>query len=53
MALTEPTADWEIFAAAVSSEDTKKEFTSMLASWLAETPTNLAFTDLYDTKTGE
>ncbi|WPG98109.1 Hypothetical protein R9X50_00089500 [Acrodontium crateriforme] len=44
--------DWELFAAAVASEQTKNEFTSVIAKWLDSTSTNYAFTDLYDTNTG-
>lgn len=45
--------DWETFCAAIASQDTKTEFISTLAKWLGSTPTNFAFTDLYDTITGE
>ena len=47
------TADWEIFCASIASTSTKDEFTSVVATWLDQTPTNFAFTDLYDTITGE
>lgn len=42
-------ADWQIFCASVASTDTKDEFTSVVSTWLDQTPTNFAFTDLYDT----
>ncbi|KAK1082607.1 hypothetical protein LTR33_003801 [Friedmanniomyces endolithicus] len=44
--------DWELFCAAVASSSTKTQFISTIAKWLGETPTNFAFTDLYDTITG-
>ncbi|OQO13427.1 hypothetical protein B0A48_01655 [Cryoendolithus antarcticus] len=44
--------DWELFCAAIASQDTKTEFISTVAKWLGVTPTNFAFTDLYDTVTG-
>nr|OQO30009.1 hypothetical protein B0A51_01907 [Rachicladosporium sp. CCFEE 5018] len=46
------TEDWELFCAAIASQDTKTEFISTVAKWLGVTPTNFAFTDLYDTVTG-
>ncbi|KAK1073809.1 hypothetical protein LTR74_001663 [Friedmanniomyces endolithicus] len=45
--------DWELFCAAVASSSTKAQFISTIAKWLGETPTNFAFTDLYDTVTGD
>lgn len=45
-------ADWECFAAAVASPDTRDMFIKLLATWVNETPTNRALTDLYDTQTG-
>lgn len=45
--------DWELFVAAVSSEELKGKFISTIARWLGETRTNLAFTDLYDAESGE
>ena len=45
--------DWELFCASVANTDTKNEFISVVARWLGETSTNFAFTDLYDTVTGE
>ncbi|GFP57022.1 glutaminase A [Trichoderma asperellum] len=45
--------DWEMFAAAVAKPDTKAMFISLIAKWINETPTWRAFTDLYDTNTGE
>lgn len=47
------TGDWETFCASIASDSTKAEFISTLAKWLGETPTNFAFTDLYDTITGK
>jgi hypothetical protein len=45
--------DWEMFCASVASEKTKHKFIDTLAMWLGKTPTNFAFTDLYDTVTAE
>ncbi|KAL7901531.1 hypothetical protein HDV63DRAFT_410931 [Trichoderma sp. SZMC 28014] len=45
--------DWELFAAAVANPDTQAMFISLIAKWINETPTWRAFTDLYDTNTGE
>ena len=45
--------DWECFVAAVSSVDTRAMFIKDLATWINETPTNRALTDLYDTITGK
>ncbi|KAK2625981.1 hypothetical protein QTJ16_004243 [Diplocarpon rosae] len=47
------TADWEMWVAAISSPSTKKLFISKLAAWITTTPTYRAFTDLYNTQTGE
>ncbi|EME49235.1 hypothetical protein DOTSEDRAFT_58479 [Dothistroma septosporum NZE10] len=44
--------DWEIFCAAIASSSTKSKFISTIAKWLNQTPTNFAFTDLYDTISG-
>ncbi|KAH7139099.1 glutaminase GtaA [Dendryphion nanum] len=45
-------ADWEMFCAAVASEETRDMFVSNLARWVGETATNLPFTDLYETSDG-
>lgn len=39
--------DWEMFCAAIASDETKNLFTSAVAKWLGETTTNFPFTDLY------
>ncbi|QQK48227.1 Glutaminase GtaA [Penicillium digitatum] len=44
--------DWECFAAAVSSVNTRTMFIKDLATWINETPTNRPLTDLYDTISG-
>ncbi len=44
--------DWEIFCAAIASDDTKKMFIDSLAKWINETPTSGPFTDLYATNNG-
>ncbi|KAJ5970611.1 uncharacterized protein N7479_000529 [Penicillium vulpinum] len=44
--------DWECFAAAISSVDTRAMFIKDLATWINETPTNRPLTDLYDTISG-
>lgn len=47
-------ADWEMFCAAVASDDgTRQLFVEKIATWLAQTVTNLPFGDLYDTISGE
>lgn len=45
-------SDWEMWAAAIASESTKKMLIHDLAKWINETPTQTACTDLYDTKNG-
>lgn len=45
--------DWELFAASIASTSTKDKFIGVIADWLNVTTTNFAFTDLYDTITGE
>lgn len=47
------TDDWALFVAAVSSPSLKQRFISTLADWLGTTPTNFAFTDLYDAVNGK
>ncbi|KAF2873756.1 hypothetical protein BDV95DRAFT_593074 [Massariosphaeria phaeospora] len=45
--------DWEIFCAAVASEQTRDMFIADLAKWVNETPTSRPFIDLYDTNSGK
>ena len=45
--------DWECFAAAVASTDTRTMLIKTLATWINETPTNRPLTDLYDTASGK
>ncbi|KAB5554833.1 hypothetical protein GE09DRAFT_141790 [Coniochaeta sp. 2T2.1] len=45
-------SDWEMFAAAVSSPETKTMFITKLAKWIGSTSTQLAMTDLFDAGTG-
>jgi hypothetical protein len=45
-------SDWEMFAAAIASEDTRHDLMGRLAKWIRDTPTNLPMTDLYDAQTG-
>lgn len=45
--------DWEMYAAAIASPDTKKLLISSLAKWINETPTDRVMTDWYDAQTGE
>lgn len=45
--------DWEMFVAAIASQETREMFHSDIADWINQTPTNRAFTDLYETETGE
>ncbi|KAM0716266.1 hypothetical protein Q7P37_007711 [Cladosporium fusiforme] len=44
--------DWQLFIAAISPSSLKARFISTIASWLNNTSTNFAFTDLYDAVTG-
>ncbi|KAF2468830.1 glutaminase GtaA [Lindgomyces ingoldianus] len=46
-------SDWEVFVAAISSQETRDMFISDLAKWVNETSTSKPFTDLYETATGE
>ncbi|ESZ97777.1 hypothetical protein SBOR_1838 [Sclerotinia borealis F-4128] len=46
-------SDWEMWAAAISSPSTKSMFISKLATWIGVTPTDRAFTDLYNTQTAD
>jgi hypothetical protein len=46
-------SDWEMWAAAISSESTKNMLVRDLAKWINETTTYTACTDLYDTRDGE
>ncbi|KAF2490135.1 glutaminase GtaA [Lophium mytilinum] len=41
--------DWEIWAAAVASDDTRDMFISGIAKWIEETPLDVPFTDIYET----
>ncbi|OWP04752.1 hypothetical protein B2J93_4034 [Marssonina coronariae] len=45
-------SDWEMWAAAVASDETREMFISGLAKWIDETPTRNAMTDWYDAQTG-
>ncbi|KAI1350904.1 glutaminase GtaA [Xylaria sp. FL0043] len=45
--------DWQLWAAAIASEDTKNAFISRIANWINVTPTNRAFGDLWDCITGD
>ena len=45
-------SDWEMFAAAIASENTRHNLMGLLANWIRETPTNAPLTDLYDAQTG-
>lgn len=42
-----------MWVAAIASQSTQTMFVSKLATWINTTPTNRAFTDLYNTQTGE
>lgn len=44
--------DWMMWAAAIASKDTRDLFIQLLARFIDETPTNKAFTDLYDAANG-
>ena len=43
-------SDWEFFAAAVTSQHTRKEILQSVAKWVNETATDRPFTDLYETE---
>jgi hypothetical protein len=45
-------SDWELFCAAIASEETRDMFISDLVKWVNETPTSRPFTDLYQTCDG-
>lgn len=44
--------DWEVFCAAVASEETRDMFIADLAQWVNETPSSNPFSDLYETDDG-
>lgn len=44
--------DWEVFCAAIASQETRDLFIGDLAKWVNETPTSKPFTDLYQTSDG-
>ncbi|KAI1819556.1 glutaminase GtaA [Xylaria intraflava] len=46
-------SDWQMWCAAIASEDTRNNFISRLADWINVTPTNRGLTDLYDCNTGD
>ncbi|PQE08816.1 putative glutaminase protein [Rutstroemia sp. NJR-2017a WRK4] len=46
-------SDWEMWVAAISSASTKSMFISKLATWIATTPTDRAFSDLQNTDTAD
>lgn len=45
-------SDWEVWAAAISSETTRHTIIELIGVWLNETVTDRPFTDLYDSQTG-
>lgn len=45
--------DWMMWSASIASDDTRDMFIKLLADWISTTPTNKAFTDLYDAATGD
>ena len=42
-----------MYVASIAAEDTTAMFTSAIAAWINESPTNRALTDLYDATSGE
>lgn len=44
--------DWEMFCASIASEGTKELFIDDIANWINQTPTQMPFTDLYNTISG-
>lgn len=45
--------DWETWCAAIAAPSTKEMFFDEIANWINVTPTNRAFTDLYDADSGD
>ncbi|MCJ1451234.1 hypothetical protein MMC28_001570 [Mycoblastus sanguinarius] len=45
--------DWQMFVAAIASANTTQMFISDIATWINETPTNRAMTDLYNATGGD
>ncbi|TPX12214.1 uncharacterized protein E0L32_007100 [Thyridium curvatum] len=45
-------ADWEMYCAAIAGPETRAMFISKMATWIGETTTGRALTDLYDAQTG-
>jgi hypothetical protein len=45
--------DWEVFCAAIASEETRDMFIGDLAKWVGETTLSTPFTDLYNTNDGK
>ncbi|KAI1178624.1 glutaminase GtaA [Nemania sp. FL0916] len=45
--------DWQLWAAAIASKETQDDIISRIAKWINITPTNRAFTDLYDCVSGD
>ncbi|KAI0402538.1 glutaminase GtaA [Xylaria palmicola] len=44
--------DWQLWAAAIASPETRDGFIRRIARWINVTPTNRPFTDLYDCASG-
>ena len=44
--------DWEMLCASVASPSTRAKFIQTIATWIDQTTTNRAFTDLYNATTG-
>jgi hypothetical protein len=44
--------DWQIFCAAIASDDTRNMFIDSIAKWVNDTPTSKPFTDIYETSDG-
>lgn len=45
--------NWQMFAASIAAAETTAMFTSTIATWINESPTNRALTDLYNATGGE
>lgn len=45
--------DWQTWCAAIAAPATRDMFYKNIANWINVTPTNHAFTDLYDAVTGD
>jgi hypothetical protein len=45
--------DWQLWCAAIASDDTRDYFHSRIVKWINETPANAPLTDLYEVEGGD